>query len=174
MHINFLTISIMPFDMPHKRWCIDKTLVDICEIQIQMAYCKAGLLFSWETKNKKWIGCFYLCLWTGSPINLCRQETPKRVLWQTVKTQMKCRIMRHFIWVCTVCLDKLNIQRKKYNNSLEIITCENSINTKDYLDLIVWSFIENSIGMKSDNIEQTYQEIGYDISPLWCIWSSLL
>ena len=30
-------------------------------------------------------------------------ETPKRVLWQTVKIQMKCRIMRLFIRVCTVC-----------------------------------------------------------------------
>ena len=25
------------------------------------------------------------------------------VLWQTVKTRMKCRIMRHFIMVFTVC-----------------------------------------------------------------------
>ena len=29
-------------------------------------------------------------------------------LWQTVKTQMKCRIMRHFMRVCTVCLDTNN------------------------------------------------------------------
>ena len=26
---------------------------------------------------------------------LCILETPKRVVWQTVKTQMKCRIMCH-------------------------------------------------------------------------------
>ena len=42
----------------------------------------------------------------------CEQETPKRVLWQTVKTQMKCRIMWHFIRVCTVCSDKINLQRR--------------------------------------------------------------
>ena len=29
-----------------------------------------------------------------------------KILWQTLKTQMKCHIlkMQHFIWVCTVCL----------------------------------------------------------------------
>ena len=37
----------------------------------------------------------------------CRPEAPKRVLWQTVKIQMKCRIMRHFIWVCTVFSEKI-------------------------------------------------------------------
>ena len=30
-------------------------------------------------------------------------DTVKLVLWQTVNTQMKCRIRRHFIRVCTVC-----------------------------------------------------------------------
>ena len=39
--------------------------------------------------------------------------------------------------------------------------------------MIVCSFMEN-IGKKRDNIEQTYQEIGYDISPLWFIWTSFL
>ena len=34
---------------------------------------------------------------------LCIRETPKWVLLQTVKTQMKCSIMLHFIWVYTVC-----------------------------------------------------------------------
>ena len=32
-----------------------------------------------------------------------RNPKAKRVLWQTVKTRMKCRIMRHFIKVYTVC-----------------------------------------------------------------------
>ena len=36
-------------------------------------------------------------------LTLCIQETPKLVLLPTVKTQMKCRIMRHFIRVYTVC-----------------------------------------------------------------------
>ena len=30
-------------------------------------------------------------------------DTNKQVLWQTVKTQMKCHKMWHFIRVCTVC-----------------------------------------------------------------------
>ena len=33
----------------------------------------------------------------------CILETPKQVLWQTVKTQMKCSIMLHFIRVYTFC-----------------------------------------------------------------------
>ena len=38
----------------------------------------------------------------------------KCVLLQTVKTQMKCSIMQHFTRVCTVCLDQIDLQRKKY------------------------------------------------------------
>ena len=38
------------------------------------------------------------------------RETSK--LLQTVKTQMKCRMLRHFIWVYTVCLGKKDIQTK--------------------------------------------------------------
>ena len=36
-------------------------------------------------------------------------------LLQTVKTHMKCDIMRHFIGVYTVCKDKKDLQRKKKN-----------------------------------------------------------
>ena len=36
-------------------------------------------------------------------LTLCILETLKRVLWQTVKTQMKGSIMLHFIRVCIVC-----------------------------------------------------------------------
>ena len=32
---------------------------------------------------------------TTGPLTLCIQETPKRVLLQTVKAQMKCSIMLH-------------------------------------------------------------------------------
>ena len=34
---------------------------------------------------------------------------------------MKCRLMRQFIKVYTVCLDNINLQRKKYNIDLGII-----------------------------------------------------
>ena len=36
-------------------------------------------------------------------ITLFIQDTGKQVIWQTVKNQMKCRIRRYFIRVCTVC-----------------------------------------------------------------------
>ena len=43
---------------------------------------------------------------------LCIQETPKGVLFQTVKTQVKCCIMQHFIRVFTVCLSKKDLKTK--------------------------------------------------------------
>ena len=47
-------------------------------------------------------------------ITLWRPETPYQVLWQTVQTRMECRIGRHFMRGSTVCLDKCDVQRKKY------------------------------------------------------------
>ena len=38
-----------------------------------------------------------------NPLTLCMLEPPKRILWQTVKTQMKCSIMLHFIGINTFC-----------------------------------------------------------------------
>ena len=49
-------------------------------------------------------------------LTLCIRETPKRVLLQTVKTQMKCSKMLHFIRVCTVCNGKKGLQTKECNN----------------------------------------------------------
>ena len=37
---------------------------------------------------------------------------PKWVLLQTVKTQMKCSIMLHFIRVYTICIGKTDLQTK--------------------------------------------------------------
>ena len=48
-------------------------------------------------------------------LNLCIGETPKKVLLQTVKTQMKCRLVWHFIRVYTVCKGKKDLQTKEYN-----------------------------------------------------------
>ena len=48
-------------------------------------------------------------------LTLCIQETPKLVLFQLVKTQMKCSIMLHFIRVYSVCKGKKDLQTKKYN-----------------------------------------------------------
>ena len=47
-------------------------------------------------------------------LTLCVLETPKRVLLQTVKTQIKCSIMLHFIRVYTVCKGKKDLKTKKY------------------------------------------------------------
>ena len=40
---------------------------------------------------------------TAIIVTLYLLETPIGVLWQTVKTQMKCHKMQQFIRVCTVC-----------------------------------------------------------------------
>ena len=69
-------------------------------------------------------------------------------VWQTMKTEMKCRIMRHFIRVCTVSEDKIDLQRKKYNILFEIITVDPSIHPMDHLDFIECSFMGKPIGLK--------------------------
>ena len=48
---------------------------------------------------------------------LCILEIPKRVLSQKVKTQVKCRIMRHFVRFYTVKVE--NIFRQKSTISFE-------------------------------------------------------
>ena len=55
--------------------------------------------------------------------------------------------MRHFIRVCIVCQDKIDLQRKKYN-VLENITSDLPIYTMDHPDFIAYSVMENSIGLK--------------------------
>ena len=45
---------------------------------------------------------------------LLRPQTHKRILWQAVKAQMKCCLKRHFIRACTVCQDKIYLQRMKF------------------------------------------------------------
>ena len=51
----------------------------------------------------------WLCL------TLCILETPKQVLLQIVKTEMKYSIMLHFIRVYTGCTGKKDHQTKEYN-----------------------------------------------------------
>ena len=48
-------------------------------------------------------------------LTLCISETLEQVLLQTVKTQMECSIMLHFIRVYTVCQGKKDLQPKEYN-----------------------------------------------------------
>ena len=87
--------------------------------------------------------CLYsLFLNIVSSVNPLKLETPKQVLWQTVKTQMKCRIMQHFIRVFT------NQSSAEKNSFLEIVSCNPSIHTMDHPDLTESNFMENSIGPK--------------------------
>ena len=51
---------------------------------------------------------------TVIPLTLCNRQFPKPVLLQTVKTQMKCSRMLHFIRVYTVCEGKKDLQTKEY------------------------------------------------------------
>ena len=46
----------------------------------------------------------------STELTLCILETLKLVLWQSVKTQMKCCKMQHFIRFCPICLDKINLE----------------------------------------------------------------
>ena len=55
-------------------------------------------------------------------LTLCIRETPKRVLLQTVKTQMKCSIMLHFIRVYTVCKGKKRFSDKRIHFFFKFIT----------------------------------------------------
>ena len=62
------------------------------------------LLAQWmamEEDTGKNLDLFLQCihqLWLLFCAALCGPETPKCVLWQTVRTQMKCCIVQHFIW----------------------------------------------------------------------------
>ena len=63
----------------------------------------------------------------------------------------KKRAIRHLVQVCNVCLNKVDLHRKKYTLSLEYIvciTCDRSIYRMDLPDFIVCSFMENSIRLK--------------------------
>ena len=62
------------------------------------------------------------------------------VLWQTVKTQMKCRLR-----VYTVCYDKNNLRRKKCNFYLEIIACDPLIYKLDHPVFIASNHKEEAI-----------------------------
>ena len=61
------------------------------------------------------IVCIVTSLIAQVMLTLCIREIPKRVLLQTVKTQIKCSIMLHFIRVYTVCKGKNDFQTKEYN-----------------------------------------------------------
>ena len=87
-------------------------------------------------------------------------ETPKGVLWQTVKSQLKCSMMLHFIRVFTVFF------RQDWSSEKEIIFLGNynlrplSIFIMNHRDLNVSNFMEDSIGLKKVNA--FYQKMGLE------------
>ena len=66
-----------------------------------------------------------------SLLTLCILLTTNWVLWQTVKTQIKCRLMRHFI-SSTLFTETKMIFRERNTFFFEIITCDPLICTMDY------------------------------------------
>ena len=53
---------------------------------------------------------FTVCLKGHSKFNPLYTGNPKRVLWPTVKTKMKCRIMRHSSWYTLFFKGLVNLQ----------------------------------------------------------------
>ena len=80
-------------------------------------------------------------------LTFCVPDPPpllNRVLWQTVKTQMKCRIMRHFIRVYTVSKAKSTFRepvRKLIKHCLGIVFC--LFVTPQYIQRIILNFMGN-------------------------------
>ena len=85
-------------------------------------------------------------------LTLCIPETNKQVILQTVKIQMKCKIMLHFIRVYTVCKGKKDLQTKEYNIFFKIITGQPQICTMDYPKLIVSNQKEESISIHGNGL----------------------
>ena len=84
--------------------------------------------------------CLSGSMTTPSYLTLCIQETLEQVLWQTVKTQMKCRITWRFIMVRTVCYDEA-----EFYLNLAILTCDSLIFAMNYSRPIVWNQMEEFI-----------------------------
>ena len=64
-----------------------------------------------------------ICLTGPVEITLRNLETPKWIVWQPVKTKMKCSIMLHFMWVCTVCFRLNQPSGTEIHHYLENSTC---------------------------------------------------
>ena len=87
-------------------------------------------------------------------LTLCILETPKRVLLQIVKTQMKCRII-----ISAFCIDK-KIFRQKNTIFFLIITWHSLIYTMDYPKYIISIQKEESISIQRftmQNVAMLYQ-----------------
>ena len=81
--MSVLTVWINLFDtlMVFQRIFFNKVIIEKSQQTTKMM-------------NKNYQGC--------KELTLCVPEAPKKILWQTAKTQMKCRMMRHFIRISSV------------------------------------------------------------------------
>ena len=71
-----------------------------------------------KTKSKPILPSSLNLVWKETrdwQLTLWNQETLKWVFVQTVKTQMKCNIILHFISVYIVCKGQKDLQKKEYN-----------------------------------------------------------
>ena len=77
-------------------------LIDWYQFNANFVMSKISCLLQYIYESTEWKSkdtMYALCL----PVTLCRPQTPKRVLLQTVSTQMKYHIMFHFVRFYTIC-----------------------------------------------------------------------
>ena len=77
---------------------------------------------------------------------LANREDPNEMQhWQTVKTQMKCSIMLHFIRVYSVCSDENDFQGQKY-----VIRCAAVPAHEAYIARTAHPFLCTHFGFKKE------------------------
>ena len=73
-----------------------------------------------------------ICLDLRTTVNM-NPLFSKSVLGKTVKTQMKCRIIRHFISVYTICYEKKRFSGKEIQFVLELIISDKIQDTRNFI-----------------------------------------
>ena len=102
--------------------------------------CLSNQCKPWWTAALCTSGSIRRCKWGQTiPTRLltfCIWKTHKQVLWQTVKTQIKCHILWHFIRFYTVCFGKDNLQGRQMK---EFIKC-GELKLKIFM-VLIWEAI---------------------------------
>ena len=122
---------------------------------------------------------------SDTKLMLCNQGTPKCDLWQAVNTQMKCCIKRHLIRTYSVCWNKNDLQKKKYNSATECDFQQCGILTWIDSDVPVqppfklrnsnyWSSVSGSIFTEySSNWQRLWSDCVYVQAGLSLCWSHI-
>ena len=98
-------------------YCLLIVTLYIASLDICVGFVIKSFLGLAKVSNMKFLNqTKFLTFFLSTYFTLWGPETSQCLLivWQTVKTQKKCRIMWPFIRVCTVCIDKIILKRKKY------------------------------------------------------------